>query len=89
MFLSHVKRLVLKHNVFVISLIICFVFFLLIEANFVLLKLEKVRKNEVEYGDNLGSGLRRLSTTKSRQNHNKSNFNGSTRIVISTLIISN
>ena len=65
MFLSHVKRLVLKDHVFVISLIICLVFFLLIEANFVLLKLEKVRKNEVEYGDNLGSGLRRSGKTKS------------------------
>ena len=73
MFLPHVKRLVLKDYVFAFSLITCFVCFLLIEANFVLLKVKEVRKNEDHKGDNFGHGLRRLSTTKSSQNYSKSN----------------
>ena len=76
MFLPHVKRLALKDYVFAFSLITCFVCFLLIEANFVLLKVKNVRKNEDEYGNNFGCGLRRLSPTNSSQNHNKTNSNG-------------
>ena len=87
MFLPHVKRRVLKHDVFLYSFIICFVCFLLIEANFVLLKVKEVRKNEDHKGNNFGRGLRRLSTTKSNQYENKSNFNGKTRIIIYTLIM--
>ena len=87
MFLPHVKRRVLKHDVFLYSFIICFVCFLLIEANFVLLKVKEVRKNEDHKGNNFGRGLRRLSTTKSSQNYGKSNSNGRTRIVIYTLMI--